>query len=160
MAAEWQSAAEVEATVVRSLQQAAEDEVGWFFGKAEGQVSTEREAAPNLRLAALTIRRWLQELPTFFVGALELRYAPRRWPPALEEAFGGWTSLIVRLECATHPGDGRQSTDALEQAAAARLEDALAHGERRAEIRRLHHHAHHSSRAKQDQRRAHARVSP
>jgi hypothetical protein len=71
------------------------------------------------------------------VGALALRYMPREWPEPIEHEFGGWSSVIVRLECAVHPSNGGTSTDALESAAAVRLAELIAKGgaERREVVR-------------------------
>ena len=119
----------------------ASSEVEWYFGEAAELLSSERDAAPEQRRAALAIRRWLDGIPTFHVGALELRFRPRTWSAVLGGAFGSWTSVIVRLECASHPWDGRRTRDELELAAATRLEAALTHGNHRRELTRLMRHA-------------------
>ena len=62
----------------------------------------------------------MKSLPTFHAGALALRYSPKEWPAFLSDHYEGWTSLVVRLECALHPGIG--TTDELEQASVRRLE--------------------------------------
>jgi hypothetical protein len=71
---------------------ASEAEVEWFLTCAKGQVPEEGEVEPVLREAAKEIRGWLDGLPTFHAGALELRFTPREWSPALEDEFGVWTS--------------------------------------------------------------------
>ena len=119
------------------------DELEWFFDDLGGTVPKEGEAPPEVREAAASIRGWLDAIATFHVGALELRYIPTgRWPEPVEHEFGEWSSIIVRLACAAHPGDGRTSTLALETVAALRLAQALAAGGgKNREITRLVDHA-------------------
>jgi hypothetical protein len=120
---------------------AAEAEVEWFLTCAKGKVPEEGEMEPVLREAAKEIRGWLDALPTFHAGALELRFTPRARSPALEDEFGAWTGLVVRLECATHPSEKRRSVDELEAAAVCRLEEAIAKGRSPRERARLIQHA-------------------
>ncbi len=113
---------------MRRLEETALAELEWFFTRARGTVPKEGEAPAEVRQAAATIRGWLDAIPTFHVGALALRYTPRAWPEPIEHEFGGWSSVIVRLECAVQPGDGATSTETLESAAAARLAEVIARG--------------------------------
>jgi hypothetical protein len=142
-AVDWQSNGATGTANRSLLLETARDEVEWFYAKAAGQVSTEGQVAPELRAAALSIRRSLDRLPTFHVGALALRFTPRQWPPLLCARFGPWTGLVVRLECAMHPGDGKKKTGALEAEAIARLEASIADGRDARELCRLQSHARH-----------------
>jgi hypothetical protein len=55
-----------------------------------------------------------------------MQFTPRDWPATLVTHYRGATSLVVRLECALHPSPpGDETTEALEQAAVRRLEEAL-----------------------------------
>jgi hypothetical protein len=120
---------------------ASEAEVEWFLTRAKGKVPEEGEVEPALLEAAKKIRGCLDELPTFHAGALTLRFTPRAWSPALEDEFGVWTSLVVRLECAMYPSEKRRSVDELEAAAVCRLEEAIAKGQSQRERARLVKHA-------------------
>jgi hypothetical protein len=123
------------------IRRAVEEEVEWFLGSIEGHVPREGEGPPEVRKAALAIRGWLQALPTFYVGALQLRFAPEEWPRTVHAAFGKWTSLVVRIECSKHPSPTLRPTDELERAAVERLEAMLVSGKHRAELARLKNHA-------------------
>jgi hypothetical protein len=126
---------------VWSAESASEAEVEWFFKYAKGKVPEQGDVAPALRNAAVAIRGWLDEVATFHVGALALRFTPRAWSPALEEEFGPWTSLVVRLECAAHPSERRRGVEELEAAAVGRLEQVIALGRDQRERERLLKHA-------------------
>ena len=116
------------------------DEVEWFYRCAGGRVPRQGEMTATARTAAAAIAGWVSALATFHVGALALRFTPRDWPAFITAEFGGWTSLIVRLECATHQGAG--DTAALEMAAVVRLEKMLAaRGGPRAELGQRVRHA-------------------
>jgi hypothetical protein len=119
----------------------SEAEIAWFFTAANGKVPEEGEVAPVLRDAAAVIRAWLDAIPTFHVGALALRFAPRVWSRCIRKEFGSWTSLVVRLECAKHPSEKRRSVDELEAEAVCRLERAIEQGRGRSERVRLRKHA-------------------
>jgi hypothetical protein len=101
-------------------------EIEWFHTRCSGAIPEEAAATAEERAAATAIAGWLGQLATFHAGALSLRFTPRYWPESLWEEFGPWTSLIVRLECATHPSERRTHTSALEVAAVLRLEEMLA----------------------------------
>jgi hypothetical protein len=113
---------------MRRAEETALAELEWFFTRAGGTVPKEGEASPAVRTAAGAIQGWLDAITTFHAGALALRYTPRDWPEPIEHEFGEWSSVVVRLECALHPSDGRTSSHALETAAAARLVELLAAG--------------------------------
>jgi hypothetical protein len=97
----------------------------WFFGMLGGRVPEENTELADARPAAEAIDAWLRAMPAFHRGALALRFTPRTWPRTLTGHYGKSTSLVVRLECALHPSPGDRSTEALEQAAALRLEEVL-----------------------------------
>ena len=101
-------------------------EVEWFFTSANGKVPGRGEGPPEARRAAEKINGWLAASGPVRHGALSLRFTPRDWPGLIESRFGGWTSLIVRLDCAVHPSDGGVSKEDLETAAVHRLEKLLA----------------------------------
>jgi hypothetical protein len=125
---------------------AALDEVEWFYRCAGGRVPRHDEMTATARTAAASIAGWLGALATFHGGAFSLRFTPREWPALITAEFDGWTSLIVRLECASHPGDG--DTSALEMVAVGRLEKLLtARWGASAKLGRLVRHAHEHVRA-------------
>lgn len=88
-------------------------------------------------MAREAVRRTLSVLPTFHTGALSLVHTSRSWPTPLQDRFKQWTSLVVRLECASRPGDGKTSTAALEAAAADRLLDMVADDRKKRALARL-----------------------
>jgi len=98
----------------------ARKEVAWFVGKLRGRVPERGAASEGDRSAAQVIDACLKSLPTFHAGALALRYSPKDWPASVADHYGSWTSLVVRLDGALHPGIG--TTEELEQASVARLE--------------------------------------
>src|ERR1700722_9975310 len=111
-------------------------EIEWFYTRLGGEVPEED------RDAAVSIGGWLRQLATFHTGALSLRYTPKQWSASLMDEFGPWTSLIVRLECATRSTDRPADTGNLESAAVVRLEGMLADEQRYgAELTRLDRHA-------------------
>ena len=120
----------------RAAVQSARAEVEWFFTHAKS------DRSPDGIEAARKIQRWLDRLVTFHVGCLALRYTPRTWPKRIEAEFGGFASLVVRMECAAHPAV-RGTTEELEDAAAARLERMIANGGRanQRELWELEEHA-------------------
>jgi hypothetical protein len=120
-----------------AAEDAADRELEWFFARANGTVPDQREGTPAVGKAAATIQRWLGALTTFHVGALSLRYTPRDWPKSIRDEFGDWTSLVVRLECAAHPSDGRTCARELEAAAVRRLEQLVARRGEKPELARL-----------------------
>ena len=101
-------------------------EVEWFFTSANGKVPGRGDGPPEVRRAAEKINGWLAASGPVRHGALSLRFTPHDWPGLVESRFGGWTSLIVRLDCAVHPSDGGVSREDLETAAVHRLEALLA----------------------------------
>ena len=101
-------------------------EVEWFFTSANGKVPGRGEGPPEIRRAAEKIASWLEASRAVHYGVLSLRFTRRAWPASMESRFGGWTSLIVRLDCAVHPSDGGVSRQDLETAAVHRLEMLLA----------------------------------
>lgn len=109
-----------------ALDDRARKEMDWFFGTLGGRVPEENTGLAYARAAAEAIDGWLKAIPAFHRGALALRFTPREWPPTLTRRYGTSTSLVVRLECALHPSRGDQTTEALEQAAALRLEEVIA----------------------------------
>jgi hypothetical protein len=116
-------------------------EVAWFFGSMKGKVPGEGEAEPVAREAAEQIAGWLAAIPTFYKGALSLRFTQRRWPKPLIDAFGEWTSLVVRLACARQESDRPRSVDEAEAQAERGLLDAIAAGRDGRERQRLRKHA-------------------
>jgi hypothetical protein len=113
----------------------AREEIEWFYGTMEGRIP--RGGSMRERRAATAIDRWLDAILTFHRGALRLRYTPAEWPRELTARYGPWTSLVVRLECALYPSDGRSSTEELERAGATRLLDSLLTRERGAIVASL-----------------------
>src|SRR5580658_6229229 len=111
---------------LRRSQKSAWKEVRWFFGTMGGRVPKKAEALEWQYIAARRIRRWLRNLPTFHSGAFALRYGQRTWPAAIAKRFGSSAGLVVRIECAQHPSDGKLSNDELEKASVARLEVLIA----------------------------------
>jgi hypothetical protein len=107
-------------------------EVSWFCGKLGAVVPD--PASPE-HAGAQRIDRWIKKLPAFHRGAFALRYTPRSWPEALAEAFGEETSLVVRIDCASHPAVGK-STVELEAASVERLLVLVAESERDSERRK------------------------
>jgi hypothetical protein len=126
-------------------EKASTAEVQWFFrtmnGRVPGVVPGEGEAEAAARDAAAQIAGWLAAIPTFYKGALALRFTQRLWPVALVAEYGPWTSLAVRLECAKHPSETPRSTDEAETAAARRLVEAIAKRQGVRELVRLRKHA-------------------
>jgi len=108
---------------IRALEDEARREMEWFFGTLGGRVPEENTELAHARARAQAIDGWLRAILTFHRGALALRFTPRKWPVTLTRLYGKSTSLVVRLECALHPSLG--STEALEQAAALRLEEVV-----------------------------------
>jgi hypothetical protein len=109
-----------------ALDDRAREEMDWFFGTLGGRVPEENSELAYARPAAEAIDGWLKAVPAFHRGALALRFTPKEWPPTLTDRYGTSTSLVVRLECALHPSRGDQTTEALEQVATLRLEEAIA----------------------------------
>jgi hypothetical protein len=103
----------------RAAVESARAEAEWFFTHAKS------DRSPDAVEAARKIQRWLDRLVTFHVGCLALRYTPRTWPKAIAAEFGGFASLVVRMECAAHPAVGG-TTEQLEAASVARLEKMIA----------------------------------
>lgn len=126
---------------------ACEAELAWFFKVASGLVPHAAGGEPSGSDAAKAIAGWLDQLPTFHRGALSFHYTPRKWPPLVQARFKEWTSLVVRLDCATHPSDGTKKVGVLEAEAVARLEASIVLGQDKAELRRLKEHAKHHVRA-------------
>jgi hypothetical protein len=124
-----------------AAEDAAVGELEWFFTCISG-VPDDGRAPPAIRDAAATIQRWLAAISTVHAGALSLRYTPRAWPRAIQGVLGDWTSLVVRLECAAHPSDGRTCRAELEEAAARRLAHLVARRGEKRELDRLVRHAH------------------
>jgi len=106
---------------LEALDDRAREEMEWFFGTLGGRVPDEDSELGYARAAAEAIHGWLQAITAFHRGALALRFTPREWPPGLTKRYGKSTSLVVRLECALHPSNGDQTTEALEQASVERL---------------------------------------
>jgi len=106
-----------------ALEQRAKKELAWFFGKLGGKVANAGSKPQSFRRAE-AIRGWLATLPAFHQGALALRFTPKKWPKAVEDKFGHYASLVVRLECTKHPSKGNAAE--VEEAAAKRIEEAIA----------------------------------
>jgi hypothetical protein len=108
-----------------ALEDTARREMDWFFGMLGGRVPEENTELADARPAAEAIDGWLRAVPAFHRGALALRFTPGTWPFTLTRHYGNSTSLVIRLECALHPSRGDRSIEALEQAAALRLEEII-----------------------------------
>jgi hypothetical protein len=135
-----QQAKEGRRAKMRRAAEAALAELEWFFTSAKGTVPPPGEATPGARMAATAIQELLGAIATFHRGALALRFTPRDWPESIVAHFGEWTGLVVRFECAAHPGIGKTSD--LETAAVLRLEEMLAaKGEADTELARHERHA-------------------
>jgi hypothetical protein len=121
------------------IEKAAEEELKWFFATT-GEVREEGEP-PEEREAARTIRGCLDRLLTFHVGALALRFTPRRWSAVLDAQYGEWASLVVRMDCAANPSDEPRSVEGCEADAAVRLEAAIVRNRDGKERARLLRHS-------------------
>jgi hypothetical protein len=126
---------------------ASEAELAWFFKVGSGLVAPAAGGQPSGSDAARAIAGWLDQLPAFHRGALSFHYTPRKWSPLVQARFKEWTSLVVRLDCATHPSDGTKKVEVLEAEAVARLEASIVLGHDKAELGRLREHAKHHVRA-------------
>ena len=116
----------VQRVKLRRAQKSAWREVRWFYGTMGGRVPRKGNALEWQYVAARKIRRWLDALPPFHAGAFELRYTPRTWPSAIAKRFGSLAGMVVRIECAQHPSNGRLSVEALEKASIDRIEVMIA----------------------------------
>jgi len=122
-------------------EKASKLEVAWFFDAMKGRVPGEGEAELAAREAAAQVAGWLAAIPTFYKGALALRFTPRLWPKVLVREFAEWTSLVVRLACARQESDKPRSIDVAEAEAARGLLVAIEARRDARERQRLRKHA-------------------
>jgi hypothetical protein len=136
----------LEVIVSRALDQ----ELEWFFAYAEGALHRESvgilpsyaavrilateptdEACRGRALElARTVRRCLDALSGSHASVLRSAYTPRRWPKAVERAWGSLSAIVVRLAFAADPWPQRSGHKGLEEAVALRLAAQLAHAKR------------------------------
>jgi hypothetical protein len=79
---------------------------------------------------ARTVRKCLDALSGSQASVLRSAYTPRRWPKAVERAWGSLSAIVVRLAFAADPWPPRTGHKGLEEAAALRLAAQLAHAKR------------------------------
>jgi hypothetical protein len=104
----------------------AQREIAWYF-----ESPADRSRRPQ---ATACIERWLAELPSFYRGAITLRYDTTRvWPKRVEEQLAPFTAIAVRFFGANDPIIG--PAGAVEQAVAKRIDEILeSKGEGQGEI--------------------------
>ena len=104
----------------------AQREIAWYF-----ESPADRSRRPQ---ATACIERWLAELPSFYRGAITLRYDTTRvWPKRVEEQLAPFTAIAVRFFGANDPMIG--PAGAVEQAVAKRIDEILEfNGEGQGEI--------------------------
>jgi hypothetical protein len=78
-----------------------------------------------LELARM-VRRCLEGLSGCHASVLRSAYTPRRWPKAVERAWGSLSAVVVRLAFAADPWPQRTGHRGLEEAVALRLAAELA----------------------------------
>jgi hypothetical protein len=94
----------------------AQREIEWYF-----ESPADRSRRPE---ATACIETWLAELPTFYRGAITLRYDTTRvWPKRVAEKLGPFTAIAVRFYGANDPMIG--PAGAVEQAVAKRIDEIL-----------------------------------
>jgi hypothetical protein len=136
----------LETIVSRALDQ----ELEWFFAYAEAALHRESvgilpsyaavrilateptdEACRGRALElARTVRKCLDALSGSHASVLRSAYTPRRWPRAVERAWGSLSAIVVRLAFAADPWPQRSGHKGLEEAAALRLAAQLAEEKR------------------------------
>jgi hypothetical protein len=136
----------LEVIVTRALDQ----ELEWFFAYAEGALHRESvgilPSYAAVRILAIeptdeacraralelarTVRRCLDALSGSHASVLRSAYTPRRWPKAVERAWGSLSAIVVRLAFAADPWPQRSGHKGLEEAVALRLAAQLAHAKR------------------------------
>ena len=132
----------LEVIVSRALDQ----ELEWFFAYAEGALHRESvgmlpsyaavrilateptdEACRGRALElARMVRKCLDALSGAQASVLRAAYTPRRWPKAVERAWGSLSAVVVRLAFAADPWPPRTGHNGLEEAVALRLAAQLA----------------------------------
>jgi hypothetical protein len=113
----------------RTATDLAEADLAWFHSRQGDRDPPDRRARG--------VQIWLDALPPFQRGALALRFTPRKWALALESAFGAWTSLVVRFDCAAYPSAVPTSVEDVEARSVQRLEAELARDPDSLRVRRL-----------------------
>jgi hypothetical protein len=132
----------LEVIVSRALDQ----ELEWYFAYAQAALNRESvgilpsyaavrilateptdEACRGRALElARTARKCLQALSGSHASVLRSAYTPRRWPRAVERAWGTLSPIVVRLAFAADPWPQRSGHKGLEEASALRLAAQLA----------------------------------
>ena len=133
----------LEVIVSRALDQ----ELEWYFAYAQAALNRESvgllpsyaavrilateptdEACRGRALElARTVRKCLDALSGSHASVLRSAYTPRRWPKAVERAWGSLSAVVVRLAFAADPWPQRSGHKGLEEAVAIRLAAQLAH---------------------------------
>jgi hypothetical protein len=136
----------LEVIVSRALDQ----ELEWYFAYAQAALNRESvgilpsyaavrilateptdEACRGCALElARTVRKCLEALSGCHASVLRSAYTPRRWPKAVERAWGSLSAIVVRLAFAADPWPQRAGHKGLEEAVAIRLAAQLAHEKR------------------------------
>jgi len=113
-----------------------DDELEWFFGYAEsalrhGRLSLlpsyvaeggrVRDARAKANRLGVAVQACLGALPNPHAVVLRAVFSPRRWPSIVQENFGHFAPLAVRLFCTLDPWPRRHSHQGLEEAAALQL---------------------------------------
>jgi len=128
------------------VSRALDQELEWFFAYAEGALHRESvgilpsyaavrilateptdEACRGRALElARMVRKCLEALSGSHASVLRSAYTPRRWPKAVERAWGSLSAIVVRLAFAADPWPQRTGHKGLEEASALRLAAQLA----------------------------------
>jgi len=136
----------LEVIVSRALDQ----ELEWYFAYAEGALRRESvgmlpsyaavrilateptdEACRGRALElARMVRKCLDALSGSHASVLRSAYTPRRWPKAVERAWGSLSAVVVRLAFAADTWPQRSGHKGLEEAVAIRLAAQLAQEKR------------------------------
>jgi hypothetical protein len=99
-----------------AIEYRAEREIEWYF-----ESPADRSRRPE---ATACIERWLAELPSFYRGAITLRYDTTRvWPKRVAEQLAPFTAIAVRFYGANRPVIGPAGD--VEQAIAKRIDAIL-----------------------------------
>jgi hypothetical protein len=128
------------------VSRALDQELEWYFSYAEAALHRENvgilpsyaavrilateptdEACRGRALElARIVRKCLDALSGSHASVLRAAYTPRRWPRAVERAWGSLSAIVVRLAFAADPWPQRTGHKGLEEAVALRLAAQLA----------------------------------
>ena len=126
---------------LKLAQKRAWKEIVWFFGTMHGCVPKEGEDSEEACAAAKQIQEWFSSIPSFYAGALTLRYEKRDWPAPIRKCFGTMAGIAVRVECAQHPSDRPRSDAELEQESIRRLLEMISDPRRQLELHDMEYRA-------------------